>query len=127
MSKTKNLLFLIFCAVLLNCSFGIGGGWNDLSEELEKVKARKNAKIIFSTAKKFEEEIKNNKIIKISKPTTNQEWRQQNFTIGNRVPHLTYKNEKNLIFKSKKLGKNSFDLRGADFQPIIEKDIVFFL
>tara|TARA_B100000929_G_scaffold288147_1_gene276056 strand:+ start:2912 stop:4252 length:1341 start_codon:yes stop_codon:yes gene_type:complete len=126
MSKTKNLLFLIFCAFLLNCSFGIGGGWNDLSKELETVKARKNAKLIFSTVKKFDEEIKNNKKIKISKSSTNQEWNQQNFTRGNRVPHLAYKNKKNLILKSKKLGKNSFNLRGVDFQPIIEKGIIFF-
>jgi len=126
MSKTKNLLPLIFCAFLLNCSFGVGGGWNDLSKDLEEAKARKNAKIIFSTAKKFEEEIKNNKIIKISKSSTNKEWNQQNFTTGNRVPHLTYQNKKNLILKSKKLGKNSFDLIGVDFEPIIEKDAMFF-
>ena len=110
MSKIKNLLSLILYAFLLNCSFGVGGGWNDLSEELEQAKTRKNAKIIFSTAKKFQEEIKNNKIIKISKPSTNQEWKQQNFTTGNHVPHLTYQNKKNLILKSKKLGKNSFNL-----------------
>ena len=65
MSKIKNLLSLILYAFLLNCSFGVGGGWNDLSEELEQAKTRENAKIIFSTAKKFQEEIKNNKIIKI--------------------------------------------------------------
>ena len=52
MSKTKNLLYLILYAFLLNCSFGVGGGWTDLSEELEQAKVRKNAKIIFSTAKK---------------------------------------------------------------------------
>ena len=125
-SKTKNLLFLIFCGFLLNCSFGVGGGWNDLSKDLEEAKVRKNSKIIFSTAKKFEEEIKNNKIIKISKSSTNKEWNQQNFTTGNRVPHLTYQNKKNLILKSKKLGKNSFDLIGVDFEPIIEKDVMFF-
>ena len=47
MSKIKNLLSLILYAFLLNCSFGVGGGWNDLSEELEPAKTRKNAKIIF--------------------------------------------------------------------------------
>jgi len=126
MSKTKNLLFLIFYVFLLNCSFGFGGGWNDLSEELQKAKDRKNAKIIFSTAKKFEEEIKNKKIIKISKPSKNQKWNQQNFTTGNHIPHLAYQNKKNLILKSKKLGKNSFDLKGVDFEPIIEEDTIFF-
>ena len=126
MSKIKNLLSLILYAFLLNCSFGVGGGWNDLSEELEQAKTRENAKIIFSTAKKFQEEIKNNKIIKISKPSTNQEWKQQNFTTGNHVPHLTYQNKKNLILKSKKLGKNSFILKGVHFQPLIDKNTVFF-
>ena len=126
MSKTKNLLFLIFYVFLLNCSFGFGGGWNDLSEELQKAKDRKNAKIIFSTAKKFEEEIKNKKIIKISKPSKNQKWNQQNFTTGNHIPHLAYQNKKNLILKSKKLGKNSFGLTNLDFEPIIENNIVFF-
>ena len=44
MSKIKNLLSLILYAFLLNCSFGVGGGWNDLSEELEQAKTRENAK-----------------------------------------------------------------------------------
>ena len=47
MSKIKNLLSLILYAFLLNCSFGVGGGWNDLSEELEQAKTRKTLQHIF--------------------------------------------------------------------------------
>ncbi len=121
----KNLLFLIFCFFLCNCSFGPGSKvWNDLSKELEIEKNKGNTKLIFSSSKKFKEEIKNNKTFKISKPYKNKNWTQQNLNNGNNVPNLSYQNKKNLILKSKKLGKNQFDLYDVDFQPLIENDLV---
>jgi len=128
MNKTnKNLLFFVFCIFLFNCSFGPTTRiWNDLSKELEIAKNRENTKLIFSSSKKFEEEIRSNKAITISKPYKNKNWKQQNLNNGNHVPHLSYKNKKNLIFKSKKMGKNSFGLNDVSFQPLIENDIVFF-
>ena len=112
---------------LFSCSFGPGTKvWNDLSKDLEIAKNRENTKIIFLSSKKFKEEIKSNKAITISKPYKNKNWNQQNLSNGNHVPNLSYQNKKNLIFKSKKLGKNSFDLYDVDFQPLIENDIVVF-
>ena len=123
----KNLLLFIFCIFLFSCSFGPGTKvWNDLSKELEIAKDRKNTKLIFSSSQKFKEKIKSNKVITISKPYKNKNWNQQNLSNGNHVPNLSYQNKKNLIFKSKKLGKNSFDLYDVDFQPLIENDIVVF-
>ena len=53
MSTEKKIIFLIL--VFLNgCSFGGGGVWNDLSEEIKIAKQRENSKIIFSTKKKFD-------------------------------------------------------------------------
>ena len=123
----NNLLLIIFCIFLINCSFGPTTRiWNDLSKDLEIAKNRDNTKLIFSSSKKFDEERKSNEAITISKPYKNQNWIQQNFTNGNYVPHLIYQNKKNLIFKSKKLGKNKFNFIDVDFQPIIENDLVFF-
>ncbi len=126
--SNKSLLFFIFFIFLFNCSFGPGKRvWNDLSKDLEIAKKRENSKLIFSSSKKFDQEIKsNNKVIRVSKPYKNQNWNQENLTNGNYVPHLSYQNKKNLIFKSKKLGKNPFDLYEVDFQPIIENGIAFF-
>ena len=125
----SSLLFFIFFIFLFSCSFGPSKRiWNDLSKELEIAKNKENTKLIFSSSEKFQKEIKNNnnKVITVSKPYRNESWNQQNLTNGNYVPHLSYQNKKNLIFKSKKLGKNSFDLYDVEFQPIIENDIVFF-
>ncbi len=123
----NNLLLIIFCIFLINCSFGPTTRiWNDLSKDLEIAKNRENTKLIFSSSKKFDKETKSNEVIRVSRPYKNQNWSQQNFTNGNYVPHLIYQNKKNLIFKSKKLGKNKFNFIDGDFQPIIENDLVFF-
>ena len=58
--KSK-FLFIIFNYIIrLFIWFG-GNVWNDLSDEIEKAKERKNSKIIFSTQKRLSEEIENNK------------------------------------------------------------------
>ena len=108
---------------LLNCSFGAPGVWNDLSEELQMAKTREDSKVIFSSAKKFNKTVINKSITKTSKPITNKDWTQQNLNNGNHIPHLNYQNEKNLISKSKKLGKNSFNIISEDFQPIIDNGV----
>ena len=127
MNNVKNKFLFIVFILLLGCSFGFGGDvWNDLSEELEKAKARKNSKIIFSTQKKFEEEIQNSKKILVEPPTYNKDWIDNNFSSSNYIPHLSYKNKKNLIFKSKKIGKNHFNILNADFDPLIENEILYF-
>jgi len=123
----SNLLFLILLTFLINCSFGPGKRvWNDLSKDLETVKNTENTKLIFSTSQKFNEEITSNKkLIISSKPIKNLNWNQQNLSNGNYIPHLSYQNKINLIFQSKKIGKNSFDIKNIDYQPIIENNIAF--
>ena len=128
MSKNIKLLYVILFIFFTHCSFGSGTGkiWTDLSEELEREKAREDSKIIFSTQKTFESEITSSKKIIIEKPVKNKEWSQQNLLPSNLVPHLIYNSEKNLILKSKKYGKNTFNLLASDFEPIIEMDTIFF-
>ncbi len=127
MNNVRNKFLFIIFILLLGCSFGFGGNvWNDLSEELEKAKARKNSKIIFSTQKKFEDEIENNKKILIESPIYNKDWIENNFSSNNNIPNLSYKNKKNLIFKSKKIGKNQFKILNVDFEPLIENENLYF-
>ena len=123
----SNFLFLILLTFLINCSFGPGKRvWNDLSKDLETVKNTENTKLIFSTSQKFNQEITSNKKLVIkSKPLKNLNWNQQNLSNGNYIPHLSYQNKINLIFQSKKIGKNSFDIKNIDFQPIIENNIAY--
>ena len=122
-----NLLLLILFTFLINCTFGPGKRvWNDLSKDLETVKNTENTKLIFSTSQKFNQEITSNKKLVIkSKPLKNLNWNQQNLSNGNYIPHLSYQNKINLIFQSKKIGKNSFDIKNIDFQPIIENNVAF--
>ena len=122
-NKLFGLLILIF---LLGCSFGGSGVWNDLSEEIKIAKQRENSKIIFSTKKKFSQEIINKDELKLNEPSLNKNWTEQNFSANNFVPHLKYSNKINLISKTKKLGKNNFNISNVDFEPIIENDIIFF-
>ena len=122
-NKLFGLLILIF---LLGCSFGGSGVWNDLSEEIKIAKQRENSKIIFSTKKKFSQEIVNKDELKLNEPSLNKNWTEQNFSANNFVPHLKYSNKINLISKTKKLGKNNFNISNVDFEPIIENDIIFF-
>ena len=126
MNILKSLKTSIIFFFIISCSFGVGGGWNNISEELEIAKARKNSKIIFSTKKRFENEIKNNKEIFLKKPILTQNWIEKNYSSTNLVPHLKYKDKKEQVFKSKKIGKNSFDITNADTEPLIENDNIFF-
>lgn len=124
---TESKLFVFLILVFLNgCSFGGGGVWNDLSEEIKIAKERENSKIIFSTKKKFTQEISNNKKLKINEPFLNKNWVEQNYSSNNYIPHLKYNNQINLISKTKKLGRNNFNVLNADFEPIIENDVIFF-
>ncbi len=125
MQKEKKLFWFLIYIVLFGCSFG-AGSWSDLSEEIEIAKQRKDAKIIFSTKEKFNQEIINKKEIKSNNLVLNKNWLEQNFSSNNFVPHLAYSNNRNLIIKTKKLGKNNFNIKNTDFEPLLENNIVFF-
>ena len=127
MNNVKSKFLFLLIILLCSCSFGLGGNvWNDLSDEIERAKERKNSKIIFSTQKRLSEEILNTKKIELEPAILNKNWIEKNFSSNNYVPHLLYKNNKNLIFKSKKIGKNKFDVLNEDFEPLIENEVVYF-
>ncbi len=123
--EIKLFKFLIFIFIF-GCSFSGGRVWNDLSEEIKIAKQRENSKIIFSTKKKFSQEINNNKELQLNVPLLNNNWVEQNFSANNFIPHLKYNNKRNLISKTNKLGKNSFNVTNVDFEPLVENDIIFF-
>ena len=125
MKNEKKLFWFFIYIFIFGCSFG-AGSWNDLSEEIKRAKDKNNSKIIFSTKKKFNQEIENNKEIILNKPFLNINWTEQNFSTNNFVPHLSYSNERNLVYKTKKLGKNNFNILNVDFEPIVENNIIFF-
>ena len=120
----KKALFLNIFFFLIGCSFG-AGKWDNVEEDLKIAKQRENAKIIFSTKKKFDLEINAEAKINVKKSVLNKNWQEQNFSSNNVIPHLEYNNKNELIFKSNKIGKNKFNIKNLDFEPILEKDTIF--
>ena len=106
----KKVLFLNISLLLISCSFG-AGKWDNIEEELKIAKQKENAKIIFSTKKKFDLEINGEAKINIKKSLLNKNWQEQNFSSNNIIPHLEYENKKELVFKSHKIGKNKFNIK----------------
>jgi len=121
-------LFLLVNSLLFlaNCSFSNPGNFfEDRVKELEKEILQKNSKLVFSRTKKFNEEISGTTVNKIEKSILISNWQQKNLTSSNVVPHLKYENKKQLIYKSKKIGKNKFDTSNSLFEPLILNDNVF--
>ncbi len=121
-------LFLLVNSLLFlaNCSFSNPGDFfEDRVKELEKEILQKNSKLVFSRTKKFNEEISGSTVNKIEKSILTSSWQQKNLTSSNEVPHLKYENKKQLIYKSKKIGKNKFDTSNSLFEPLILNDNVF--
>ena len=119
------LINLIF--YLSSCSFkNTGGFFNDRLKELEDEIAKKNSKLVFSKRKMFREEIAGEIKKNILPPLSNENWTGKYFAPSNYIPHLKYENQKELFYKSKKLGKNKFGILGSVFEPILLKDNIFF-
>ena len=51
MNNLKSFKILVIFFFIISCSFGVGGGWNNISEELEVAKARKIQKLFFQQKK----------------------------------------------------------------------------
>ena len=119
-------LFLLVNSLLFlaNCSFSNLKFFEDRVKELEKEILQKFW-ISFSRTKKFNEEISGTTVNKIEKSILISSWQQKNLTSSNVVPHLKYENKKQLIYKSKKIGKNKFDTSNSLFEPLILNDNVF--
>jgi len=128
MNKFYSLLILIlFPIIFISCSFGNRTGiWKDLSKESAIKKERAQYKPIFAKGEKFKKEISNDIVVNISKPIINDNWLEQNFTAINFVPHLKYENKKNLVFKSKKIGKIKGSIFNSEFEPLIINENIFF-
>ena len=123
----KLLILILFPIIFINCSFGNRTGiWKDLSKETAIKKDRAKYKPIFVKGEKFKKEISNDIVVNISKPITNDNWLEQNFTAINFVPHLQYENKKNLVFKSKKIGKIKGSIFNSEFEPLIINENIFF-
>jgi len=119
--------FIIFIFFLSSCSFKDPSGFfEDRLKELEEEVAKKNSRLVFSESKKFKEEISGLFEGKIKKPINNLNWPEKNFTSSNHVPHLEYRDSKRLIYKSKKIGKNKFDVTDLFFEPVIFNQSIFF-
>jgi len=123
----KLLILILFPIIFINCSFDSRTGiWKDLSKESAIKKERAKYKPVFTKGEKFKKEISSNIVVNISKPITNDNWLEQNFTAINFVPHLKYENKKNLVFKSKKIGKIKGSIFKSEFEPLIINENIFF-
>ena len=124
-SKLISLFFVLIFAI--SCSFQNSGGFFESKiEEFEKEIQRKNSKVVFAPQKKFSKEISGIVSKNINKPLLIKKWTQNGLNHTNEVPNLYYKNEKNILFKSKKIGKNKFKSIENFFEPLIQKDKIFF-
>ena len=122
------LIFLVFF-IFNSCSFDNKTGiWKNENDDLKTQQGEEENPIqpVFSKEKKFKKEVLNTTSIKISNSFTNDRWLEKDFTPNNHVPHLDYSNQKNLILKSKKIGKNKFKTSTVDYEPLILENNIFF-
>ena len=118
--------FVISILFLSSCSFNNPGDiFKDKAKELEKEILKKNSTLIFTESKKCKQEISGLAEGKITKAIVNSNWLETNFGLENYVPHLEYNDSKYLNYKSKKIGKNKFDMSDLSFEPIISDNNIF--
>ena len=118
--------FIVPIFFLASCSFNNPGDiFKDKAKELEKEILKKNSTLIFTESKKFKQEISGLAEGKITKAIVNSNWLETNFGLENYVPHLEYNDSKYLNYKSKKIGKNKFDMSDLSFEPIISDNNIF--
>ena len=118
--------FVISILFLSSCSFNNPGNFfQDKAKELEKEILKKNSELVFTESKKFKEEVTGIVESKITNAVVNSNWSETNFGLDNYVPHLEYNDSKRLIYKSKKIGKNKFNMSDLSFEPIISDNNAF--
>ena len=122
----KKIYFIITLFLLSSCSFqNTGSFFKDHSKDLEKEIFKKNTKLVFAEAKNFKKEITGITEAKIPEEVINSNWLETNYEKQNYIPHLKYNNSNNLIYKSKKLGKNKFDTTDLSFETLIYDNNIF--
>ena len=119
--------YLFFLFFLNNCSFQNSGGFfENKIEEFERELEKKNSILVFSPQKKFDREISGSVSTKLSNPVLIENWSENSLNSNNFIPNLSYSNKKNAIFKSKKVGKNKFNLSNIFFEPLVVNNQIFF-
>ena len=95
MNRLYSLLTLFLISfILISCSFDNKSGvWKDKSKELKVKKIEGNTKSVFSKVKKFKEEVSTELTTSISQPIISYDWRDENFSGNNLVPHLEYEDD----------------------------------
>ena len=127
MSKINKLSFFGILFFLYGCSFQNSGGFfENKVEEFEKEIQLKNSKVVFALQKKFNKEVSGTVPKNLNKPNSAEEWTESGLNLNNYIPNLIYKNDKNIFFKSKKIGKNKFKLSHTFFEPLIQGEKVYF-
>ena len=128
--KIKLSFFLIFIFLLLSgCSFDNKTGiWKEHNQKIiEKEQViQENKKRIYTKRDTFDQEIESKDIITVSKIRKNESWIENNLSQSNDVGHLEYENNKNSIFKSKKIGKNRYKIESINPAPLIIDNNIFF-
>ncbi len=128
MIKILSLSFYLFFLFFLNnCSFQNKGGFFESKiEEFEKELEKKNSTLVFSPQKKFDKEISGTVLAKLGNTILTEDWSENGLNSNNFIPNLSYSNQKNVIFKSKKIGKNKFNLSNVFFEPLVVNNKIFF-
>ena len=102
----NTLIFLL----VINCSFDNKSGiWKKHNKKIiEQAKTQKKTEKIFKKREFFKEEIQSNTKIILNKEKANNFWKEEGLNKSNNIDHLFYTNNKNLIFKSKQIGKTKY-------------------
>ena len=102
----NTLIFLL----VINCSFDNKSGiWKKHNKKIiEQAKTQKKTEKIFKKREFFKEEIQSNTKIILNKEKANNFWKEEGLNKSNNIDHLFYTNNKNLIFKNKKIGKTKY-------------------
>ena len=128
MRSLKNFFIIFFFIFLNNCSFDNKTGiWKEHNKKvIAEAKEQVEIERIFEKKEIFDKEIESNDVVIISKKNTNINWTQDNLSDSNFVPHLSYKNNKNKIFKSKKIGKSKYSNTNVRLEPLFLDNSIFF-
>ena len=109
----KLLYFLVILFFLCNCSFDNKSGiWRNSDQATTKeVQTFKEFKSLLNVKEKFNKEINLDTNFKFNKtkPILNLEWNDIFYSEDNNFKKFNYKNQNNLIFKSKSLTKHKAD------------------
>ncbi len=110
----KLFLSIIVSFFLFNCSFDKKTGiWKDANNDTNNIKndTLKEFKKISTSSNIYNKKIflKKNSILNISKPVSNLNWNDIFYQNNNNLINFEYSNLNQIIFKSKKLTKNSIN------------------